>query len=73
VVGVDLDEGSLGVARELANKQGVSNVRVQTGSVYVLPFSDASFDVIVSNQVVNHLNGPIKALEEIGRVLKLGE
>ena len=30
VVGVDLDEGSLDVARELANKQGVSNVSVQT-------------------------------------------
>ena len=47
---VDLDEGSLDVGRELANSQGVSNVSSQTGSVYDLAFSDASFDTVVSNQ-----------------------
>ena len=70
VVGVDLDEGSLDVARELANKQGVSNVSFQIGSVDDLPFPDASFDTVVSNQVVNHFNDPMKTLEEMGRVLK---
>ena len=47
---VELDKGSLDVGRELANLQGVSNVSFQTGSVYDLAFSDASFDNVVSNQ-----------------------
>jgi len=35
-----------------------------------LPFEDNSFDVIVSNQVIEHLIYPVKFLNEIYRILK---
>jgi SAM-dependent methyltransferase len=37
-----------------------------------IPFADASFDVVVSNQVFEHMPAPIDALIEIARVLKPG-
>jgi SAM-dependent methyltransferase len=37
-----------------------------------IPFGDAWFDVIVSNQVFEHMPTPINALREIARVLKPG-
>lgn len=38
----------------------------------VLPFKNESFDVVVSNQVIEHLSYPIKFVSEIERILKNG-
>jgi len=35
-----------------------------------LPFSDSSFDVVLSDNVIDHAQNPIAILEEITRVLK---
>lgn len=37
-----------------------------------LPFANESFDVIISTQVLEHVNDPRKAIEEMHRVLKKG-
>ena len=37
-----------------------------------LSFSDESFDLVVSNDVLEHVNNPAAALAETGRVLKSG-
>lgn len=37
-----------------------------------LPFKDNYFDVVVSNQVIEHLIYPVKFMKEIHRILKLG-
>jgi ubiquinone/menaquinone biosynthesis C-methylase UbiE len=68
IVGVDISEEMLGVAR---NKlQGFPSVSFQIASASVLPFADQSFDVIVSANAFHYFDNPIVALTEMKRVLK---
>lgn len=70
VVGVDIDPGEVERARQLAAEQGIANVQFETGTVYALPFADASFDAAFSNALLDHLSDPVAALREMRRVLK---
>jgi len=70
VVGVDVSEHVLDVAREDAATSAVTNLRYEQGSAYALPFPDASFDVVFAHQVLQHLNAPDTALHEMLRVLR---
>ena len=45
---------------------------VTRGSVYELPFADASFDCIIISEVLEHLHREHDALRELSRVLKPG-
>jgi SAM-dependent methyltransferase len=63
-VGVDPDHGSLS-----ARGQGMP---VMQGGGEHLPFADASFDVVVSVWVLEHLETPDKVFAEVARVLKPG-
>jgi SAM-dependent methyltransferase len=71
-VGLDLSRETLAAAREEAAVRGLVNLRYEEGSVYALPFPDASFDVVYAHQVVQHLREPAAALQETLRVLKPG-
>ena len=42
------------------------------GDIYHLPFPDGSFPVVVMIEVLEHLQEPARALEEVARVLKPG-
>ncbi|HEY5404151.1 MAG TPA: methyltransferase domain-containing protein, partial [Pyrinomonadaceae bacterium] len=46
VVGTELEETQIAIARENARKENVSNVRFETADLYALPFADASFDAV---------------------------
>lgn len=45
-------------------------IHFQRASVYKLPYNDASFDLVVCCEVLEHLNDPEKGLEELTRVSK---
>jgi len=72
VVGVDLSRETLEAARKNAAAQGIANLTYEAGSVYELPFPDASFDVAYAHQVFQHLREPGKALREMLRVVRSG-
>src|SRR6478672_2780569 len=55
VVGLDLSRETLEAARRDATARGLANLRYEEGSVYQLPFPDASFDVVYAHQVLQHL------------------
>jgi SAM-dependent methyltransferase len=46
--------------------------RLVGGSIYALPFSDCSLDLITCGMVMEHLDNPMSALAEIARCLKPG-
>jgi SAM-dependent methyltransferase len=72
VVGIDLDESQLNVARESAKQRQIQNVRFEIGNVYHLKDADASFDAVLAHTLLMHLNDPLRAMREMRRVLKLG-
>lgn len=71
---VDLAPRMLEVARRNIEREGLEE-RVAAyvhGSIYELPFEDASFDHAISLNVFNHLERPEQALKEMSRVLRPG-
>jgi SAM-dependent methyltransferase len=64
VVGIDLAEGMLELARER-----LGTVELLRADAEELPFDDARFDAVVGGFVINHLPDPQRALAEAARVL----
>lgn len=54
----------------IQNYVDLARYNVQFGSVYSIPFKDKLFDVIVLDQVLEHLKDLKPAIQEIKRVLK---
>lgn len=69
--GVDVFYGG-GNARRLAEVKGLLGARVFELEDGVIPFPDGRFDVVVSNQVFEHIDDFTLPLREIHRVLKPG-
>lgn len=69
VVGIDIEPSQIERAQALASEQKVTNVQFEVGSAYELPFADESFDSAFANTALQHLDDPVKALQEVLRVL----
>ncbi|SDQ45129.1 methyltransferase domain-containing protein [Natronobacterium texcoconense] len=72
VIGLDMTDEQLAKARALRDDAGLENVRFEQGYVERLPFADESFDVVVSNGVINLSAEKDRVFEEIHRVLRPG-
>lgn len=72
VTGLDFTEAMIAKAMENNQKLGFSNVYFVQGDIEEMPLPDNSFDVIVSNCVLNLVPDKAKAFAEMWRVLKPG-
>lgn len=70
VTGIDMTDEQLDKAKRLAEENGFENVIFVKGYLEQLPFPDASFDVIISNGVINLCPDKEKVFAEVARVLK---
>jgi len=71
IVGVDLSPAMLELAREnLSREQSDLAVRFEIGDAAHLDFAADSFDVVISNSLLHHLDDPGPALDEMARVAK---
>jgi arsenite methyltransferase len=72
VVGIDMTPEMLEKARASAATMGISNVEFVEGEVERLPFADASFDVVISNGVIDLVPDKDAVFGELFRVLAPG-
>ena len=72
VVGLDLTNEMLRIAKEEAVKNAISNCKWVTGDMTNLPFENQSFDGAVTRYTFHHLQAPQEALRELARVTKKG-
>jgi ubiquinone/menaquinone biosynthesis C-methylase UbiE len=66
--GVDVDPEQVRHAREAAN--GIPYVTFRVADAANLPFSEDSFDIVVTNKTTHHIPDWRKVLAEMARVLK---
>lgn len=74
VTGIDVSTEAIAVGRELAELAGPlrGSVNFLHADLYDLPFGDGSFDLVLSDSVIEHLHDPLAALRELQRVLRNG-
>ncbi len=70
LVGLDSAPAMLDEARR--NAPAGRACRFVRGSAYHLPFQEASFDLVASQYVLEHLTDPVSALQEMRRVTQAG-
>lgn len=72
VTGIDMTPEMLDRARRSAKAMGATNVEFVEGEVERLPFPDESFDVVISNGVIDLVPDKDAVFREIFRVLEPG-
>ncbi|ADD04778.1 putative S-adenosylmethionine-dependent methyltransferase [Natrialba magadii ATCC 43099] len=69
VVGIDMTDEQLEGARAARDAAGMDTVSFERGYIEELPFGDDSFDVVLSNGVINLSAQKERVFEEVERVL----
>ncbi|MCP3960641.1 MAG: methyltransferase domain-containing protein [bacterium] len=72
VVGVDLTDAPLGIARKNQAERGVKNVSFESADARQLPLKDGSFDIVVCRLALHHFDSPQQVLSEMVRVCRPG-
>jgi arsenite methyltransferase len=72
VTGIDMTSAMLAKARAAAAEMGFSNVEFVEAEAERLPFADESFDVVISNGVVDLIPDKDAVFSELRRVLVPG-
>lgn len=71
IIGMDLSEAMLKVARQQASALGMDRqVKFQLGNGNRLEFRNQSLDLVLCNSVLHHLQDPVGMLDEVARVVK---
>lgn len=72
IIGIDMTQEMLDLARKNAEKKGYRNVEFRLGVIENLPVENSSVDVIISNCVINLSTNKTAVFKEAARVLKPG-
>ena len=72
VIGVDMTDDMLALARANAEKRGATNIEFRKGKIEQLPVESGTIDYVISNCVINLSSDKPAVFREIARVLKPG-
>jgi ubiquinone/menaquinone biosynthesis C-methylase UbiE len=70
VVGLDLTEAPLEIARETKQERDVNNINFQKGDAEMLPFDRDTFDIVVCRLAFHHFENPSRVLQQMVRVCR---
>jgi len=71
VIGVDLSKAMLTLAQNNLKESGLKGrVRFEEGDAKSLEYPDNSFDAVISNSLLHHIQNPLVVIQEALRVLK---
>jgi ubiquinone/menaquinone biosynthesis C-methylase UbiE len=71
LVGIDSSAAMVAKARQNIADSGLAEaIEIKQGNADKIPFSDSTFDIVVSTWSIHHWKQPTQALNEIHRVLK---
>lgn len=65
LVGIDFSNEAISIG-----KKTHPELKLQPGTIYHVPFKSSSFDLVVCTEVLEHLEFPEKALEQLEKVTK---
>lgn len=63
--GIDFSEDALDICKNM-----FPSLTLKKGNIHSLPYADNSFDLVICTEVMEHLEEPIKVIDEIKRVSK---
>jgi 2-polyprenyl-3-methyl-5-hydroxy-6-metoxy-1,4-benzoquinol methylase len=72
VIGIDLTDAMLSIAKERTKERGISNVSFRTGDAQNVPFENGEFDVVVCRLALHHVTHPLQVVREMARVTRTG-
>jgi len=72
VIGIDISEGMLGKANERIDQYQYDFASLAVADALHLPFADGSFDHIFVTHVITVVSDPVRLIEEMRRVCKVG-
>ena len=67
--GLDIDAAAV---RKAKRKYRRSNIKFVAGDCYDMPFEAGSFDVVVANEMIEHIDDHDRFIDEVKRVLRPG-
>jgi SAM-dependent methyltransferase len=68
--GLDIEPSQIELARTRVQEMGLTNCSFDVGSVFKMPYPDASFDVVFGHTILMQFKDPEPVLNEVKRVLK---
>ena len=72
IKGFDLPGYDLAVACEFAASKGVANCEFHHGDAERIAYGDGTFDIVITEDVLEHVQTPLAVVAECHRVLKAG-
>jgi SAM-dependent methyltransferase len=71
-LGVDLSAEMLGLARRVAEEEGVLNAKFEQADAQIHPFPEAGFDVVISRHGAMFFGTPLAAFANLARATRAG-
>jgi len=72
VTGIEISDAMVARSARFAQSRGATNVRFLRAFAEDLPFANGSFDIVLSFDVMEHVDDPVLALRELRRVMRSG-